>query len=82
MLCMGIFLLTLTICNCYINRVWDFYEAGKLSMALGAGLWILAAVLQIRTQFFELPVLQFHETAGKILRAFVCRAVSVEIFAQ
>lgn len=44
-LCMGIFVLTLTICNCYVNGSWDVYEMGKLFMIIGAVLWILAAVL-------------------------------------
>ena len=43
MLCVGIFLLTLTVCNCYITKLWDFGEAGKLSLLLGAALWILCA---------------------------------------
>lgn len=45
LLCVGIFLLTLTICNCYVNGLWNFYEAGKPLMIIGAVLWILAAVL-------------------------------------
>lgn len=45
LLCLGVFLLTLTICNCYITKSWDLHEAGKLSMLLGAILWIFGAAL-------------------------------------
>ncbi len=45
LLCMGIFLLMLTVCNCYVNGSWNFNEVSKLFMIIGAVLWIIAAAL-------------------------------------
>lgn len=45
LLCIGVFLLTLMICNCYVTKLWNFDEIGKAFMLIGAIMWIISAVL-------------------------------------
>ena len=40
-----IFVTRQALCNCYVTKLWNFHEAGKLFMMIGEIMWIFASVL-------------------------------------